>query len=143
MVRVSDFEPKGCGLEQVTFTPCLVLVKPRKWWMDNRLGQTVTRLETMLCLYNVLSPRDLVSGPDKTDETVPHTPRSLVPRLGLGTTWVRQLLSGSWPYPTAATKCNVATTQTNPFSGKPCPPTKGGLICYLCNLYLYRILSSL
>ena len=44
---------------------------------------------------NVLSPRDLVSGPDKTDETVPHTPRSLVPRLGLGTTWVRQLLSGS------------------------------------------------
>ena len=22
-----------CGLEQVTFTPCLVLVKPRKPWM--------------------------------------------------------------------------------------------------------------
>ena len=44
---------------------------------------------------NVLSPRDLVSGPDKTDETVPQAPRSLVPRLGLGTTWLRELLSGS------------------------------------------------
>ena len=44
---------------------------------------------------SILSPRDLVSGPDKMDETVPHTPRSLVPRPGLGTTWVRQLLSGS------------------------------------------------
>ena len=40
----------SCDLEQVTFTPCLVLVKPRKRWMDDRLGQTVTRLETMLCL---------------------------------------------------------------------------------------------
>ena len=39
-----------CGLEQVTFTPCLVLVKPRKRWTHDRLGQTVTRLETMLCL---------------------------------------------------------------------------------------------
>ena len=24
-----------CGLEQVTFTPCLVLVKPRKRWTDD------------------------------------------------------------------------------------------------------------
>ena len=39
-----------CGLEHVTFTPCLVLVKPRKRWTDDRLGQTVTRLETTLCL---------------------------------------------------------------------------------------------
>ena len=39
-----------CGLEQVTFTPCLVLVKPRKQWTHDRLGQTVTRLETVLCL---------------------------------------------------------------------------------------------
>ena len=39
-----------CGLEQVTFTPCLVLVKPRKRWTDDRLGQTVTRLETTSCL---------------------------------------------------------------------------------------------
>ena len=39
-----------CGLEQVTFTLCLVLVKPRKRWTDDRLGQTVTRLEIMLCL---------------------------------------------------------------------------------------------
>ena len=39
-----------CGIEQVTFTPCLVLVKPRKPWTYDRLGQTVTRLETTLCL---------------------------------------------------------------------------------------------
>ena len=30
--------------------PCLVLVEPRKRWTDDRLGQTVTRLEIMLCL---------------------------------------------------------------------------------------------
>ena len=39
-----------CGLEQVTFTLCLVLVKPRKRWTDDQLGQTVTRLEIRLCL---------------------------------------------------------------------------------------------
>ena len=39
-----------CGIEQVTFTPCLVLVKPRKQWTYDRLGQTVTRLETTFCL---------------------------------------------------------------------------------------------
>ena len=39
-----------CGLEQVTFTPCFVLVKPRKPWTYDLLGQTTTRLETMLCL---------------------------------------------------------------------------------------------
>ena len=61
VVRASDFGPRGSlvrapavavryGLEQVTFTPCLVLVKPRKRWTDDRHGQTVTRLETMLCL---------------------------------------------------------------------------------------------
>ena len=36
-----------CGLEQVTFT---LLVEPRKRWTDDRLGQTVTRLEITLCL---------------------------------------------------------------------------------------------
>ena len=39
-----------CGLEQVTFTPCLALVKPRKLLTDDCFGQTVTRLDTMLCL---------------------------------------------------------------------------------------------
>ena len=39
-----------CGLEQVTFIPCLVLVKHRKRWTDDRLGQTVTRLDATLCL---------------------------------------------------------------------------------------------
>ena len=87
--RASDFGPRGpwfnpgrctfrCGLEQVTFTLCLVLVKPRKQCADDRLVQTVTRLEITLCLTcyvvpNVLSPRDLVSRPDIMAETVPHT----------------------------------------------------------------------
>ena len=35
---------------------------------------------------------------------LPH-PRRLAPSLGLGTTWVRQLRSGSCHHPTAATKC--------------------------------------
>ena len=30
--------------------PCLVLVEPRKRWTDDQLRQTVTRLETTLCL---------------------------------------------------------------------------------------------
>ena len=30
--------------------PCLVLVELRKRWTDDRLGQTVTRLEIRLCL---------------------------------------------------------------------------------------------
>ena len=61
VLSASDFGPRGpwfeprqravrCGLEQVTFTPCSVLVKPRKRWTDDRHGQTVTRLETSLCL---------------------------------------------------------------------------------------------
>ena len=33
-----------------THLPCLVLVEPRKRWTDDRLGQTVTRLEITLCL---------------------------------------------------------------------------------------------
>ena len=38
-------------------------------------------------------------------------PRRLAPSLGLGTTWVRQLRSGSCHYPTAATKCNEQPNQ--------------------------------
>ena len=60
-----------CGLEKVAFIPCLVLVKPRKRWTENQLGQTVTRLDYVV--PNVLSPRDLVSRLDQMDETVPHT----------------------------------------------------------------------
>ena len=51
-----------CSLEQVTFTPCLVLVKPRKRWTD--------------VVPYALSPSDLVSRPDNMDETVPHTHNS-------------------------------------------------------------------
>ena len=61
MVSVADYGLRGplfepglvavrCGLEQVTFTPCLVLVKPRKPWTNDWLGQTVTSLETMFGL---------------------------------------------------------------------------------------------
>ena len=69
MVRVSDSGPSGpwfdgsspgrctvcCGLEQVAFTPCLVLVKPRKRWTDDRdeAGDYV--------VPNVFSPRDLTT----------------------------------------------------------------------------------
>ena len=77
MVRASDFGPRGhwfeprpgavhSGLEQVTFTPCLVLVKPRKRWTDcEEAGDYVVPY--------VLSPRDLIFRPDNMDETVPHT----------------------------------------------------------------------
>ena len=37
-----------CCLEQVIFTPCLVLVKPRKPWTYDILEQTVRKLETTL-----------------------------------------------------------------------------------------------
>ena len=73
MVSVVDYGPRGprpgrgtvcCGLEQVTFTHCLVLVKPRKPWTDNcdEAGDYV--------VPNVLSPRDLVSRTDNMDETL-------------------------------------------------------------------------
>ena len=68
---VPGSNPGGCSfhcvLEQVTFTPCLVLVKPRKRSTDDcdEAGDYV--------VPNVLSPRDLVSRPDNMDETVPHS----------------------------------------------------------------------
>ena len=60
-------------------------------------------------------------------------PRRLAPSLGLGTTWVRQLRSGSCHHPTAATKCNVQPIQAtaNPVGGKACSSTKGGLLRYI------------
>ena len=48
-------------------------------------------------------------------EAIPITllppPRRLVPSLGRGTTWVRQLRSSSCHHPTAATKCNEQPSQ--------------------------------
>ena len=78
MIRASDFGPRGpwfeprpgavrCGLGQVTFTPCLVLVKPRKRTDCDETGDYVVPF--------VLSPRDLVSRPDNMDDTVPHNLR--------------------------------------------------------------------
>ena len=76
VVSVADYGVPGsrpgrgtvcCGLEQVIFTHCLVLVKPRKPWTtdsDNcdEAGDYV--------VPNVLNPRDVVSRPDNMDETV-------------------------------------------------------------------------
>ena len=72
-------------------------------------------------------------------------PRRLAPSLGLGTTWVRQLRSGSCHHPTAATKCNVRPNQShrNPVGGKACSPTKGGLLRYIPNTYSFHKVSSL
>ena len=66
-------------------------------------------------------------------------PRRLAPSLGLGTTWVRQLRSGSCHHPTAATKRATA----NPVGGKACLSTKGGLLRYILNTYSIHKVSSL
>ena len=72
-------------------------------------------------------------------------PRRLDLSLGLGTTWVRQLLSGSCHYPTAATKCNIQPSRAtpNPVGGKACSSTKGGLLRYILNTYWIHKVSSL
>ena len=76
MVSVADYGPRGpvpgsrpgrgtvcCGLEQVTLTHCLVLVKLRKPWTNcDEAGDYV--------VPNVLSPWDLVSRPDSMDKSV-------------------------------------------------------------------------
>ena len=56
--------------EQVTFTLCLVLVKPRKPWTDEWLGLKACDEAGDYVVPNVLCPRDLVSRPDNMDETV-------------------------------------------------------------------------
>ena len=56
-----------CGLVQVTFTPCLVLVKPvRLTWTDCDAARDYV-------VPYMLSPRNLVSIPDNMDEAVLHT----------------------------------------------------------------------
>ena len=71
-------------------------------------------------------------------------PRRLAPSLGLGTTWVSQLRSGSCHHPTAATKCNEQPSQAtaNPVGGKACSSTKGGLLRYIPNTYSNHKVSS-
>ena len=63
--------------------------------------------------------------------------RRLAPSLGLGTTWVKQLRSGSCHHPTAATKCNEQPSRAtaNTVGGKACSSTKGGLLRYIPNAY--------
>ena len=56
--RISDQGVPGSNPGRCTFRvalskshlPCLVLAEPRKRWTDDRLGQTVTRLEITLCI---------------------------------------------------------------------------------------------
>ena len=77
--------------------------------------------------------------------------RSLVPRLGLGNTWVRQLRSGSCHYPTAATKCKASLLANKPRQWKSMLTHQGWFnlliyatftrttnyrVCYL-HIYLY------
>ena len=81
--------------------------------------------------------------------TLLSPPRSLDPRLGLGITWVRQLRSGSWPYPTAATICNVDRHANKPRQWKSMLTHQGwfNLLIYatfsrttnylICNLRIY------
>ena len=51
MVRVSDSDQGAHFVVALSksYLPCSVLVEPRKRWTDDRLGQTVTRLE-VTCL---------------------------------------------------------------------------------------------
>ena len=60
-----------CGLEQITFTPCLVLVKPGSG--GRTTDQTDCDEAGDYVVPNVLSPRDLVSRHDNRDEIVPRT----------------------------------------------------------------------
>jgi hypothetical protein len=56
--------------------------------------------------------------------TLLSPPRSLVPRLGLGNLWVRQLKSGSCLHPpTLATKCNVFKAH-KPYRWKASSPSR-------------------
>ena len=56
--RISEQRVPGSSLGRAPFVValnkshscCLVLVKHRKQWTDDRHGQTVTKLETTLCL---------------------------------------------------------------------------------------------
>ena len=72
-------------------------------------------------------------------------PRRLAPSLGLGTTWVRRLRSGSCHHPTTATKCNEQPSQAtaNPVSGKACSSTKGGLLSYILNTFFNRTFKEI
>ena len=59
-----------CGLEQVTFAHCLVLVKPRKPWTYIGLTWTYCDEAGDYVVPNELCRRDLVSRPDNMNETV-------------------------------------------------------------------------
>ena len=61
-----------CCLEQVTFTPCLVLVKPMEA-VDVRLTWTDFDEAGDYVVPNLLSPKDFVYRPENMDETVLHT----------------------------------------------------------------------
>ena len=72
----------------------------------------------LICCTNIIIfPREAITShyfPLRED-----SPPSLgsLPSLGLGTTWVMQLRSGSCHHPTAATKCN--NSRAEPSHSKP------------------------
>ena len=65
----------SCGLEQVIFTPCLIVPWAQRPWeaVDVRLTWIDHEDAGDYVVPNVLSPRVLVSRPDNMDETVLHT----------------------------------------------------------------------
>ena len=79
--------------------------------------------------------------------------RSLVPTLGLGITWVRQLWSGSCHYPSAATECNASLQANKPRPWKSMLTHQGWFILLIyatftrttnyrvCNLHIYLYLA--
>ena len=91
--------------------------KPRQWknmltnqgWFNLLIYATFTRITN----YRVCNLHIYLYQCPITVTLLPP-PRSLVPRLGLGLTWVRQLRFGSCHYPTAATKCNVSRLANKP-----------------------------
>ena len=123
--------------------------KPRQW------KSMLTHQGGLICLYMqpLLAPQTtefayLFISVLRTVTLLPP-PRILVPRLGLGNTWVRQLRSGSCHYPTAATKCNVRRLAKKPCQWKSMLTHQGwfNLLIYatftrttnyrVCNLHIY------
>ena len=130
--------------------------KPRRWksmlihqgWFTVLYSQYLLASQSFefeICILQALNMLLIRFSKDGYPVTLLPPPRRLVPSLGQGTTWVRQLRSGSCHYPTAATKCNERPSQAsaNPVGGKACSSTKGGLLRYIVNAYSLRKVSSL
>ena len=129
----------------------LLTNKPRQWksmlnhqgWFNLLIYTTFTPTTNYRVCY-----LHIYLYPTPTITLLPP-PISLVPRLGLGNTWVRQLRSGSCHYPTVATKCNVTLLANKPRQWKSMLNHHGwfNLLIYttftpttnyrVCNLHIY------